>query len=444
MRVIVIQPEYYLATIGPGKTGEDTENLPGRFPKTGGITMKLTKQSIATVKKNAGKKSDYIEWDDELKGFGLRLRDGKYTWIFQYKFIGANFRMRLGTFPPLSPDDARKLAHDQKSDVYKARDGDRLHPGAKREQQRQETAKARPKHNSLASIIPAYLDARRGAIKDSTREIQQRHLNDHWSGLHDRPINDITRADVAGALTIIAKDKGPIVVNRARATLSKFYRWAIGEGICDHNPVAGTNKRPENEPRERSLSDAEAARVWLAARDTNYGRIVRLILLTGCRRDEIGGLKWSEIDMDARTITLPRERTKNGKEHVVPIADAALDIIANIERGDRDYVFGRTLTRGFSGWSRCKAELNKIAKLKEPWTLHDLRRTVRTGLGKLGAQPHIAEAVLNHLPPKLIRTYDRNTYMAEKRAALDTWASHLMVAVAQATGANVTAIKPRR
>jgi len=107
MRIIVIQPEYYLATIGPGKTGEDTENLPGRFPKTGGITMKLTKQSIATVKKNAGKKSDYIEWDDELKGFGLRLRDGKYTWIFQYKFNGANFRMRLGTFPPLSPDDAR-------------------------------------------------------------------------------------------------------------------------------------------------------------------------------------------------------------------------------------------------------------------------------------------------------------------------------------------------
>jgi integrase len=166
--------------------------------------------------------------------------------------------------------------------------------------------------------------------------------------------------------------------------------------------------------------------------------------LTGCRRDEIGGLKWSEIDTEARTITLPRERTKNGKEHIVPLTDAALAIITNIERGDRDYVFGRTLTRGFSGWSRCKAQLNKIAKLKEPWTLHDLRRTVRTGLGKLGVQPHIAEAVLNHLPPRLIRTYDRNTYMAEKKAALDLWASHLKVAIAQASGANVTAIKPRR
>ena len=96
---------------------------------------------------------------------------------------------------------------------------------------------------------------------------------------------------------------------------------------------------------------------------------------------------------------------------------------------------------GFSGWSKAKAALDKEAKLKEAWTLHDLRRTVRTGLGKLGVRPHVAEAVLNHLPPKLIRTYDRNTYENEKREALDLWASHLAVAVAQATGGNVTALR---
>jgi hypothetical protein len=109
-------------------------------------------------------------------------------------------------------------------------------------------------------------------------------------------------------------------------------------------------------------------------------------------------------------------------------------------RATRDLVFG-VGKGGYSGWSKSKAELDKAAKLKEPWTLHDLRRTVRTGLGKLGVQPHVAEAVLNHLPPKLIRTYDRNTYEAEKRDALDKWASHVKVAIAQATGANVTAIK---
>lgn len=99
---------------------------------------------------------------------------------------------------------------------------------------------------------------------------------------------------------------------------------------------------------------------------------------------------------------------------------------------------------GYSGWSKAKAALDKVAKLKTPWRLHDLRRTVRTGLGMLGVAPHVAEAALNHLPPKLIRTYDRNTYAAEKRAALDLWAGHLAVAIAQASGANVTRLASKK
>jgi len=120
------------------------------------------------------------------------------------------------------------------------------------------------------------------------------------------------------------------------------------------------------------------------------------------------------------------------------------------KRRDRDHLFGRTRTGGFCGWSKAKVEFDGTVNLKEPWTLHDLRRTVRTGLGKLGIAPHVAEAVLNHLPPKLIRTYDRNKYESEKRVALDQWATHLKTIVAQATGANVTPLrkgeprKPRR
>ena len=240
----------------------------------------------------------------------------------------------------------------------------------------------------------------------------QRHPNNHWKALHGLSLDAITRADVAASLTKIAKDSGDIAANRARATLSKFYVWAIGEGVCDKNPVIGTNKRDENDPRERSLSNAEVARVWLAAPDNDYGRIVKLILLTGCRRGELGNLKWSEIDMEARTITLPRERTKNYQEHIVPLSDTAMSILAAIEHRDRDYVFGRTRAGGFSGWSKSKAE---AVKLKERWTLHDLRRTVRTGMGKLGVAPHVAEATLNHLPPKLIRTYDRHDYSTREK-----------------------------
>jgi integrase len=141
--------------------------------------------------------------------------------------------------------------------------------------------------------------------------------------------------------------------------------------------------------------------------------------------------------LEARTITLPGERTKNGQAHVVPLCDAAVAIIEAIPRRDRECVFGAG-RGGYSGWSKAKAALENTAKLETLWTLHDLRRTVRTGMGRLGVAPHIAEAVLNHLPAKLIRTYDTHDYAKEKKAALDLWASHLAVAVAQAGGANLT------
>jgi integrase len=161
--------------------------------------------------------------------------------------------------------------------------------------------------------------------------------------------------------------------------------------------------------------------------------------LTGCRREEIGGLQWSEIDFDKRLISIPGERTKNGTKHQVPLSALALSILQAVPRRDRECVFGRD-ENGFSGWSKAKERLDETLKLK-PWTLHDLRRTVRSGLGALAVEPHIAEAVLNHLPTKLIRTYDVNPYLREKRAALDLWASELDVAIRKANGENVTSLR---
>jgi integrase len=127
---------------------------------------------------------------------------------------------------------------------------------------------------------------------------------------------------------------------------------------------------------------------------------------------------------------------QDGQAHTVPLSDKALAILQSIPRRDRIHVFG-VGKAGFSGWSKSMDRFGAAVNLKTPWTLHDIRRTVRTGLGMLGVAPHVAEAVLNHLPAKLIRTYDRNTYEPEKRAALELWASHLAVAIAQASGANV-------
>jgi len=383
-----------------------------------------------------------IVWDTKLPGFGLRTRNGKRTWIFQYKFGDRHRRIKLGG-PELSRDKARQLAQAEKGKLATAKLGHGLDPATLRDNTRAETQPRSKSAKAFASIIPIYLEARHDGLKPTTYEGQERHLNSHWKALHDLPLDCVTRADVAQSLTVIAKDSGPVSANRARSTLSKFYAWAIGEGLCEANPVIGTNLRDENDPRERSLSDTEVAGVWLSAPDNDYGRILKLILLTGCRRAEIGDLKWSEIDTDARTITLPRQRTKNGQEHVVPLSDSAMAILEGIERRDRDYLFGRRRAGGFCRWAKSKRAFDQTLKLKEPWIVHDLRRTVRTGLGKLGIQPHIAEATLNHLPPKLIRTYDRNSYEAEKRRALVQWATHLKTIVAQASGANVTALKKK-
>jgi len=398
----------------------------------------ITEDTARTFKADASK-SDQIKFDEKFPGFGLRIRrseNGKEgrSFIYQYKFGAKQRRMNCGKVGKVTAQAAREAAQRHAAAII-----NHIDPANKKAEARSIAS------HTLAATIAKYLEAREGAMKPRSYDETKRHLLSHWKALHGLTLASIGRANVAAEAGAIAKDKGPVAANRARASLSAFFRWAIGEGLCESNPVVGTNKQDENDPRERSLSDTEAAAVWLAAPDNDYGRIVRLLLMTGCRRTELGDLKWSEIDIQARTMTLPPERTKNGQQHVVPLSDAALATLKNIpRRADRDYVFGLG-QGGYSGWSKAKAVLDKRANLKEPWTLHDLRRTVRTGLGKLGIQPHIAEAVLNHLPPKLIRTYDRNTYVAEKKAALDRWASHLKVAVAEATGANVTAIrKPKR
>ena len=401
--------------------------------------MKFTSHDkVIRIPLPAGK-SEHIEFDEAMPGFGIRIRAGDKaqhrTFIAQYKIGDKHRRITLGDARKVTLENARKEARRIFGEVANARD-----PANEKAERRSAAS------HTLDATIARYLEAKATELKPRSMVEVKRHLEKDWQSLHDFAIASIGRPNVAATLSAIAKSNGNVTANRARAALSAMFRWAIGEGLCDHNPVTGTNRQEENGHRERSLSDSEVAKVWLAAPENDYGTIVKLLLLTACRREEIGSLKWSEVDPEARTITIAKERTKNGMEHIVPLPDAAFSILQGImRRGERDFVFGIARDGGFSGWSKSKIALDKAAALREGWRLHDLRRTVRTGLGKLGIQPHIAEAVLNHLPPKLIRTYDRNKYESEKRVALDKWAAHLKVAIAQATGANVTALrKPRQ
>src|SRR5262249_50222836 len=148
----------------------------------------------------------------------------------------------------------------------------------------------------------------------------------HWAGFNGLSVHQITRRDVAARLGEIAEERGPYACNRARASLSTFYGWMMREGIVDANPVVGTNKTDEKS-RARVLSDAELVAIWKACRDDDYGGIIKLLILTGCRRDEVGCIAKSEIDLSSRKWTIAGARTKNSLAHEVWLSDPALAIL---------------------------------------------------------------------------------------------------------------------
>jgi integrase len=291
-----------------------------------------------------------------------------------------------------------------------------------------------------------YLTVQERTMKPRSLEESRRHLERHWKPFHRLSLEGVSRPLIAARLRVIAEDSGPVAANRARSTLSAMYAWAIGEGLCEANPVIGVNKAAENKPRERVLSDAELVAIWKAAPDNAYGRIVRLLMLTAQRREEIGGLRWPEVTLDqSPMIMLPGSRTKNHRAHEVPLSGPAAAILEAQPRiVRRDIVFGGG-EGGYSGWSKSKAALDESCAVKD-WTLHDLRRTAATRMADLGVQPHIIEAVLNHISGHkagVAGIYNRSSYAAEKRAALDLWANHLIVAIAKAEGANVVELPVR-
>ena len=299
--------------------------------------------------------ADKIFFDDGLSGFGLRIRDGgKRTWIAQYRVGTKQRRVTLGTVENLDAHAARQRAKDVLSKVHLG--GDPQTEKAERRAQASVT---------VGVMVERYLAERAAKrLKPRSFEEVERHLKKHWSALSGLPIRSVTRSDVAAQLGRIAKDNGPFASNRARAALSAFFSWAIGEGLVDATPVLGTNKATEEISRDRVLSGEELAAIWNEAGGGDYGAIVRLLILTGQRREEVGGMLWSEIDLDKRVWRIDAERTKNGQAHDVPLSSPAVEILRARERSGRALVFG-SREGPFQGWSNAKSALDKrvLAKL---------------------------------------------------------------------------------
>jgi integrase len=405
--------------------------------------MKLDVKTIKTLRLPEGSEAgtSKIFWD-ELKGFGLRLdqtADGvNHNWIVQYRNQdGRSRRKTIGSLAVVDAVAARAEAKRLLAQVELGRD-----PAAERTKRREEAAK------TFASVVEKYLVDREPNLETRSHEAAGRYLQGgkaghYFKALYSKPITQITRLDVSNVVLAIKTERGSTTADAARSALSAFFGWAMEFGHIDANPVTKSYRPVENKDtlkRDRVLSDVELAEIWKAAEllDNDYGRIIRLLILLGNRRDEVGEMPWSELDLISAIWDLPGERTKNKRSLRIALPAIAVDIVKGAWKGWGHQASGGLVFRDFH-WSRDKTELDAMLGDKvAPWTVHDLRRTMATRMGDHGVLPHVVEAILNHQSGSkrgVAGVYNRSPYEAEAKQALKDWADRVVGLVAPAVPA---------
>jgi integrase len=400
--------------------------------------MKLTAKNVHTLRLPSGK-SEHVYWDDDVPGFGLRLREtGARRLIFQYGRRPTR-KMKLGTVSAVDFEKARKTARNLYHRVQLGED-----PAAAVAEAKAKTAE------TLGATIKLYLARQKARLKPRSLVEIERHLFVHLRSLHSLPLAKIERRTIAVRLSEIEQASGNRTRNSVRATLHAMYAWAIQEGMAEFNPVTGTSRAPEKS-RDRVLSATEINVIWNALPDDHFGAIIKLLALTGARANEIAALRWDEVHNNM--IVLPAERTKNSRSRVIPLSEPARAIInaqprrTNADGKIRELVFGFG-EGAFAGWGKCRERLNEritkaTGKTLPHWTPHDLRRTAATMMAELGVQPHVIEAVLNHVSGHragVAGIYNRASYEREKTVALDLLAEHL-TAIARGRKSKVTPLR---
>lgn len=444
--------------------------------------MKLTERKVETLTVEHGRK-DRLIFDDAQRGLAVRVTaSGGRTFLCQYTLNGQKWRVPLGACSAVALSKAREAAAAIMGDVAKGRN-----PAAERKDaaaaerakrtrdrltlrvliddwQRLHLAERRPSYaaEAVRALHYAFTDALDGAAEDLDRAAVVRALD---ALTRRRKRRDGTGAD---------KPKGGAMTGRTAAYGRAAFAWAVKRGTVHANPFSNLPFAKSVAKRERVLSDDEIAEIWRAAGDaaSPYGAIVRLLILTGQRRGEVASMSWGEISDDLATWMLPGERTKNGAAHMVPLSAPACDLLRKLlpdDANEAKRIMATWRTAGvltlpstvgpFAGWSKAKAALDKAivdARAKGaaatgtnpvplvPWSVHDLRRTVATGLQRLGVRLEVTESVLNHISGSrggIAGVYQRHDWANEKRAGLDAWAAHVLaVAERRTLGANVVAL----
>jgi integrase len=409
---------------------------------------KLTAKSVENWGAKGRKAGKRIEVADTGQP-GLYLivqSSGRTSWAVRYR-RKSDGRPRKLTLDKGTLERARNRARDALNEVAEGKD-----PAAAKQIRRQQIATA----VLVDDAFRAFLDNHRRAkgkggrpIRESSRVETARLLGfkrdpkdpnawiasgngalAHWQG---RTLVSITQSDVRDLLRRIIANGHPVSANRTLTALKTCFRWHVMEGTLAASPAANIDDPSPEMPRERVLSDDELTALWRAADNDRspFGNMVKLLILTGVRRDEARDAPWKEFD--EREWSIPGSRTKNGRAHVVPLASATCDLLKGMPRVGRKLLFTTNGETPISGLAKCKKRLamamaKELGHEPERWTLHDLRRTFATGWQKLGIRQEVTEVALNHaggLVSGVAAIYGRHAYTEEKRSAMDAWAEHV-------------------
>lgn len=434
------------------------------------MAKRLTDLMVEQIKTPA--KGQVTYWDVEVRPFGLRVGiSGKKAWVVMPRVLVEGkwkaSRIVLGHYEKNAGMSLKEAREKARAILARAEKGEDVRQSRKDERKAMEDNSAKTFGVIRDRFIKRHCRPNLKSADQYEAALKGRPFTD-WEA---RALTSITRADVLALRDKIADGYeatvkrrnttkkehhgGPVAANRTLAYLKAFFGWCVEEGHLDASPADRVKKAFREQSRERVLLDDELTAVWKAASVAGgdnglYGAIVRLLALTGQRRMEVAGMLREELDLKAKTWTIGSGRTKNGEPHVVPLAPQAVAIIEAVPLvKDCPFVFSIGGKRAFSNWTARKRALDTASKVTG-WTLHDLRRTVVTGLHEsLGIEPHVVEAIVNHVsgPAKagVAGTYNRALYLDKRRTALEAWANHVDGLLAgKKQAANVTNLADHR
>src|SRR5262245_36466318 len=388
--------------------------------------MRLTVRSIEAVRPGPTRR----EIPDALM-IGLYLTvqpSGSKSWCVRYRHHGQPRKLTIGGYPQIDLKTARALA------------GKALRRNAEGHDPAREKILARAaKADSIYRIVEDFFErhvrrSNRPRTAQETERLLRQHVLPRWRG---RMVHEITRRDVLDILDRVVDGGAPIAANRVFAAVRKFFNWCVARDIVAASPCAGVKPPSAEQSRDRVLTDDELRRVWAAAEKLGgtFGPLVKLLALTGQRRDEVARIKFEEINFDARLWTLPPARTKNNQPHEVPLSKAALAVLQRLPR-NAESPFVLTTNGGASpasGYSKNKRRLDALLPADmPPWRLHDLRRTCASGLARLNVNLPVIEKVLNHTSGSfagVVAVYQKHHFSDEKRAALEAWGAFVTALV---------------